>query len=183
MDIYVVESSGGRPRRLTSEPSSEMLPTWSRDGQWVYFRSDRTGRGEVWRAPSSGGKWEQVTSAGAECAFESTDGKTLFYVRSTGELFAMPIGGGPELRLIDFVGSGNGTRIAVVPVGIFYWSRAGTDGVWPLLFFDLRSRRSIELTRVAGIGPGLTASPDRQSVLFVRSVDSGNDLMLIENFR
>ena len=59
----------------------------------------------------------------------------------------MPIGGGPELRLIDFVGSGNGTRIAVVPGGIFYWSRAGTDGVWPLLFFDLSSRRSIELTR------------------------------------
>jgi Tol biopolymer transport system component len=180
-DIYVIESSGGQARRITSEPSNEVIPTWSRDGQWVYYRSDRTGRREVWRAPSSGGKWEQVTSTGAQLAFESTDGKTLFCVRATGELFAMPVGGGPELRLIDFVASG--ARIAVVPAGIYYWGRTGTDGLTPLLFFDLSSRRSAELTRVAGAGMGLTASPDRKSVLFVRSVDSGNDLMLIENFR
>ena len=95
----------------------------------------------------------------------------------------MPVGGGPELRLIDIVASNAGTGIAVVPAGIYYWSRTGTDGLTPLLFFDLSSRRSAELTRVAGRGPGLTASPDRKSVLFVRSVDSGHDLMLIENFR
>ena len=183
MDIYVIESSGGQARRITSEPSNEVHPSWSHDGRWIYFRSDRTGRREAWRAPSSGGKWEQVTSTGAEYAFESTDGKTLFYVRTTGELFAMPVGGGQERRLIDFVASGPGTGIAVVPAGIYYWSRTGTDGLTPLLFFDLSSRRSTELARVAGRGPGLTASPDRKSVLFVRSVDSGGDLMLIENFR
>ena len=182
-DIYVVESSGGRPRPITSEPSNEIHPSWSHDGRWIYFRSDRTGRGEIWRAPSSGGEGEQVTSTGAEYAFESTDGKTLFYVRTTGELFAMPIGGGPERRLIDFVASGPSTGIAVVPAGIYYWSRTGTDGLTPLLFFDLSNRRSAELTRVTGRGPGLSASPDRKSVLFVRSVDSGGDLMLIENFR
>jgi Tol biopolymer transport system component len=182
-DIFVVESSGGQPRRITSDPSSEVHPTWSRNGQWVYFRSDRTGRGEVWRAPSSGGKWDQVTSAGAEFAVESADGTTLFYVRTTGELFAMPLGGGREMRLIDFVASGAGTSISVVPAGIYYRGRTGTDGLSPLRYFELSSRRSAELTRVSGVGPGLTASPDRKSVLFVRSVDSGHDLMLIENFR
>jgi hypothetical protein len=133
--------------------------------------------------PSSGGEGEQVTSTGAESAFESTDGKTLFYVSTTGELFAMPVGGGPERRLIDFVASGPSTGIAIVPAGIYYWSRTGPDGLTPLLFFDLSSRRSTELTRVTGRGPGLTASPDQKSVLFVRSVDSGSDLMLIEHFR
>ena len=183
MDIYVIESSGGRPRRITSGPSNDIHPTWSRDGQWIYCRSDRTGRGEIWRVPSSEGEGEQVTSTGAESAFESTDGKTLFYVRTTGELFAMPVGGGPERKLIDFVASGESTGIAIVPAGIYYWSRTGPDGLTPLLFFDLSSRRSTELTRVTGRGPGLTASPDQKSVLFVRSVDSGSDLMLIEHFR
>ncbi len=72
--------------------------------------------------------------------------------------------------------------LAAVPGGIYYWGRAGKDGLYPLLFFDLSSRKSAEITRVANPGPGLSASPDRKSVLYVQSRGSGTDLMLIENF-
>ena len=38
-DIYVIEAAGGQPRRLTTHPAFEHFASWSRDGQWIYFRS------------------------------------------------------------------------------------------------------------------------------------------------
>src|SRR5262249_24871118 len=46
-DIYVIDAEGGNPRRLTDETSEDTTPSWSRDGQWVYFGSNRSGRWEV----------------------------------------------------------------------------------------------------------------------------------------
>ena len=61
-DIYVIDADGSGSRRLTTEPSQEQNPTWSRDGQWIYFNSDRTGGGRVWRVPAFGRRrrpWEK----------------------------------------------------------------------------------------------------------------------------
>ena len=49
-DIYVISTSGGKPLRLTADPADDMMPSWSRDGQWVYFGSRRGERMEIrWR--------------------------------------------------------------------------------------------------------------------------------------
>jgi Tol biopolymer transport system component len=63
-DIYLVRSDGGNPRLLTSETSVDILPSWSRDGGWIYFGSDRSGTWQVWKAPSEGGQAVQVTQHG-----------------------------------------------------------------------------------------------------------------------
>jgi Tol biopolymer transport system component len=36
-DIYVVPAQGGPVRRITPEASHEDMPSWSRDGKWIYF--------------------------------------------------------------------------------------------------------------------------------------------------
>ena len=82
VDIYTIESVGGQARRLTSAASNEPQPSWSRDGRWIYFSSDRTGRFEIWRCPFPAGtvdQWQQMTTEGGDVAFESSDGRTLFY--------------------------------------------------------------------------------------------------------
>ena len=43
MDIYAISASGGPPRRVTTSPSIDATPSWSRDGRWIYFGS-RPGR-------------------------------------------------------------------------------------------------------------------------------------------
>ena len=82
MDIYVVRASGGKPVRLTTDPAEDNIPSWSRDGNWVYFTSLRSGRREVWKAPAGGGEAVQVTKNGGFAAMESADGRSVFYTNS-----------------------------------------------------------------------------------------------------
>jgi Tol biopolymer transport system component len=60
-DVYVVDATGGRTDRLTQDASDESRPSWSRDGKWIYFESNRTRRTEIWRMPATGGGGTQVT--------------------------------------------------------------------------------------------------------------------------
>ena len=118
-NIYSVDAVGGEPRALTNHPSSNGLASWSHDGRWVYFFSDRTGSHEIWRIPSAGGAAQQVTSKGGWNAFESVDGKTLYFTKAgQGPIFAKAIAGGEERELDVYVGP---TRdFVVVEDGIYY---------------------------------------------------------------
>ena len=184
-DIFTIDSTGGQPRRLTSAPSAQAQPSWSRDGRWIYFQSNRSGRFEIWRCPFPDGtmeQWQQMTTNGGNIAFESSDGRTLYYTNLYGELHAKPLGGGSEQPLIDKVTLGFG----VTEKGIFYGGAAVKDGKIPLLFYEFSSRSSRELARIAAQGAwngSFTVSPDGQTMLHTASLSSGQDLMLIENFR
>ena len=79
----MVQSSGAQSRLLTGGPFNSQVPSWSRDGEWIYFSSDRSGRFEIWRIPSQGGSAEQVTRDGGYVARESADGKTLYYTKTS----------------------------------------------------------------------------------------------------
>jgi Tol biopolymer transport system component len=69
-DIYVINSAGGKPVRLTMNLADDTKPSWSRDGKWVYFSSNRTGTFQIWKIPASGGKGIQLTKNGGMVAFE-----------------------------------------------------------------------------------------------------------------
>jgi Tol biopolymer transport system component len=180
-DIWIVEANGGRPRRITSEPSNESAPAWSRDGNWIYFRSDRTGSRDIWRVPFAGGRADQITQNGGHIALESPDGKDLYYVKSdSSPLFVVPLKGGTERQVLDGVVN---RGFVVLEDGIYYVGRPEAH-LYSLQFFQFSTGQSRLLTRIEGpLFLGLTVSPDRKTWLFSRSVASGSDLMLIENFR
>src|SRR5262249_55928207 len=69
-NIYVFDVEGAAPRRITTEPSDEGLASYSRDGKWIYFGSNRTGDSEIWKAPAAGGQAVQVTRHGGFSPFE-----------------------------------------------------------------------------------------------------------------
>ncbi|MCP5114806.1 MAG: hypothetical protein GY953_28590, partial [bacterium] len=78
-DIYVTNLQGGSPVQVATDPADDVCPSWSHDGRWIYFASRRTGKYEVWKAEASGGEAVQITRDGGHVAFESTDGRTLYY--------------------------------------------------------------------------------------------------------
>jgi len=81
-DVYVIDLKGSAPRRMTSDPSEEIVPTWSRDGKWIYFASNRTFAYEMWKMPAVGGPAVQVTHKGGFHGLESPDGRFLYYAKS-----------------------------------------------------------------------------------------------------
>ena len=97
-DIYVMPSAGGAPRQIVRAPSDEGRPSFSMDGNWIYFRSNRSGRDEIWKIPHEGGEPIQVTRKGGFEALESLDGKTLYFTqtRASDGLWSMPPSGGQE---------------------------------------------------------------------------------------
>jgi Tol biopolymer transport system component len=101
--VYIVDEAGGPIQTVPIKAGSfDQIPSWSHDGRWIYFGSNRSGRVEVWRAPANGGNAEQVTTTGGNAPLESLDRRTIYYFRTIDGLstvFAMPVGGGREQPL------------------------------------------------------------------------------------
>jgi len=186
VDIFVVDAQGGSPHRLTSEPSIDVVPSWSRDGHSIYFSSNRSGSGQVWKMPSEGGPAVQVTQHGGIGAFESPDGKFLYYAKglTVPGLWRIPTEGGEEIEIISSLEAGYWGYWAVVEKGIYYLDMKKTPGI---NFFDtasLRVSRVFDLeNRPARRAPGLAVSPDKKTILYTQLDALNNDVILVENFR
>jgi tricorn protease len=63
-DVYTVPAKEGSIRNLTRTPGiRQQKVSWSPDGRWIAYVSDRTGEDEIYIAPQDGlGKEQQVTS-------------------------------------------------------------------------------------------------------------------------
>jgi eukaryotic-like serine/threonine-protein kinase len=185
-DIYVTVE-GGPSRRVTSEPSDDVIPSWSGDGQWIYFSSNRTGRWEVWKTRANGGTPVQVTRHGGFAAFESPDGRSVYYAKgqNVGGLWSVPADGGDETRVMDFPEAGYWGYWALSEKGVYFVNTSATPHA--ISFLDLATRRVTEIAAlarpvVALYSPGLAVSPDGRRILYVQEEHLDSDLMLVEKF-
>ena len=90
--IWTVPYGGGAARQLTSGTTRDRTATWSPDGRWLAFLSDRVDddRGQVFVLPTAGGEARQVTRklCGIESMAWSPDSSQLVFVarvRAEGE--------------------------------------------------------------------------------------------------
>ena len=182
-DVYVVGLDGASPRRLTFEPSTDARPSWSKDGRFVYFGSDRSGEWQVWKAPAEGGPAAQVTKQGGREAFESPDGRHVYYAKeNVPGMWRVPAEGGEELKILDQVRQGSW---AVWERGIYFVNPDARP--FPSIeFYDFATERT---TRIATIekelfwsGPNLASTADGRWILYVHTDQTESDIMLIENF-
>jgi Tol biopolymer transport system component len=60
-DLWLVPSTGGPSRKLTTAHGSDSDPVWSADGSYIYFSSLREGTTALWRVPSRGGVATRLT--------------------------------------------------------------------------------------------------------------------------
>ncbi|HXO19128.1 MAG TPA: PDZ domain-containing protein [Thermoanaerobaculia bacterium] len=83
-DVFTVPAEKGEIRNLTQTPGiREMNPTWSPDGRWVAYLSDRSGEYEIYVRPGDGsGEERRVTTGGDIWRFPpawSPDSKKLAF--------------------------------------------------------------------------------------------------------
>jgi Tol biopolymer transport system component len=183
-DIYVVSVEGGKPKRLTTEPSSDVRPSWSRDGKWVYFGSNRSGEWQIWKVPATGGQALQVTKHGGREALESPDGKFVYYSKDFGitGLWRVHVDGGADEALI-FDGPLLGYW-SVLDDGVYFLAREPMPTV---KFHSFITRQTKEVASVGKnidwAGPGFSVSSDGKQIIYAQIDRVEHDLMLVENFR
>jgi eukaryotic-like serine/threonine-protein kinase len=197
-DIYIIPARGGAPLLVTHHLADDLVPSWSHDGQSIYFGSTRTGRYEIWKLSPRGGEPVQLTQHGGTYAKESVDGRYL-YVARTGpfppSLWRVPVSGGDEVQVVREMASyGN---FAVARDGIYFESSPPgsslghtpmfTPFTRPESTIDFLSFATGKITRVMTVdrhaGHGLDVSPDGRTLLFAQMDSFTEDLMLVENFR
>jgi TolB protein len=83
-DIYVLDINSRKSTRLTTHRAIDTEGTWSPDGRYIYFTSDRSGGPQIYRVPANGGTPERVTFEGSYNARPrlSPDGKRLAMVHN-----------------------------------------------------------------------------------------------------
>ncbi len=190
--IYVLDAeAAGSPARIIGAadgPSGDTRPSWSHDGQWIYFSSSRSGPGPatLWRVRASGGPSEPV-APGLKGAtpIEALDGSRLYFFRQTlgvSELIMRTWHDQREQVLAPVVY----WNYAAANGGLFYVKRPSqirppfSYEVW---FFDERTGRHSLRTTVTGhlMSPGLGISPDGQTVTMGLARRIGFDLFRIDN--
>jgi Tol biopolymer transport system component/DNA-binding winged helix-turn-helix (wHTH) protein len=182
-DIYAIRATGGKPVRLTNDRADDYAPSWSRDGKWVYFISLRTGRYEVWKVPAGGGDAVQVTTNRGGIAFESPDGKFVYYLKGepSGSLWKMPTSGGEESQVLTSV---NWRAFFPVNDGVYFIPEPGADRKYSIQFLSIATGKVKTVAPISRPAQeGLSVSPDGRFLLFSQNDEVGSDLMLVENFR
>jgi len=144
--------------------------------------------------PANGGAPVQVTRNGGFLAWESSDGKWLYYTKvDRAGIWQMPLAGGPETLLVEFGPQDAvwnsfappGAAWAATDQGIYFIdSRRAPDCT--IDFFDFASRQTSRLVSLKGQNPagGFSIAPDSQTFLYgAWNPGRGSDIMLVENFR
>ena len=96
LDTWMLPMSGDRKAfPYLKGPYNESQGQFSRDGRWLAYVSDETGRPEVYvqSFPTLTGKWQVSTEGGSQPRWQR-DGKELFYVAADRKLMsvAIPVG-------------------------------------------------------------------------------------------
>lgn len=199
IDIYLVELAERRPRPVSR--SSGFWPGWSRDGQWIYFASDRTGATQIWKMRPDGSGERQLTRSGGGRPKDSFDGQTIYYEKPGDletEIWKISQAGGKESPAMTLR---NGEPVKVMssywspaPDGVYFLKRikqtpmpqVNVTGNYQIQFYRFDTATAEPVVDIGEYAPhpgGLVLSPDRRSIIYGQIDRAETDIMLVNNFR
>ena len=133
--------------------------------------------------PAEGGEAIRLTSTGGICAFESPDGKMLYYahIRPDKGIWRIPVNGGVSVQVTGPIAKDQ--AFAVSEDGIYYATAPEPSRRQFIQFlnFSTGQVRPVVVTDHE-IGITLSLSPDQRFLIFAQRDEAGSDLMVIENF-
>jgi Tol biopolymer transport system component len=168
---------------LVRAASDSVNPSWSRDGNWIYFASNRTGQWQIWKISSGGGAPLQVTKNGGFWAFEAGDGKSIYYAKSPSDsdIWRMRFEDGQEAPVSPRIHLPQWRDWALVDKGIFFRGEASSRPV--LKFLDLNTARTWNVLTLEKPSEWFSATPDGRFVLYQQGDSYESHIMLLEGFR
>jgi len=181
--IYTVDLADGSVRNVsTFSDSDSVVPSWSRDGRWLYFASDHGAKDfHIWKVPVAGGPPVQVTQDRGFAALESWDGRYAFYTRlSEPGVWRVATDGGAERLFWSGPGPDNWGNWALSRDGIYIIeSKSGAKSV--IRRVDLATKRDSYVTTLERPSfYGLTISPGRLIVYSQRDREEHDVVTLFQ---
>jgi eukaryotic-like serine/threonine-protein kinase len=183
-NIYVVNSEGGTPRRLTQSAGANVVPCWSKDGKAIFFGSNRTGMFQIWKMEGDGNHPVMITKDGGFAPLLDVSGEFIYYAKSpalSSDVWKVPVSGGEERKIIDGIYR---FSFALSPQGLYFVSAPQFGKAAFIRFLDFSTEKMTDVLPIsdpADLGLGL--SPDYRRLFFAKVDHSDSDIMLIENIR
>ncbi|HUB83972.1 MAG TPA: protein kinase [Bryobacteraceae bacterium] len=184
--IFTVEAAGGTPRHFTQDPWQNMMPSWSRDGRFIYFVSTRgSGQLHVWKQAVDGGPPIQITRTAGGEAVESADGRAVYVSDSARGIWQVSPDGQDEHPVPGLENVHDSRYFDVTARGGYFLRDATSPG--EIVFYNFATHRSTPLVNLEDrflLGmPSLSVTRDDGWMLYAEVDDSGSDILLLENFR
>jgi len=183
-DLYVADTAQRMPQQLRVNVADASMGAWSQDGRWIYFVSTGSGSQQIWKVSSEGGTAIQLTKSGGWNAFESADGRLLYYARQfvDAEIWRIPTGGGEEAPLAGMPHVEYATWWVPREGGISFIAQGPVPRV---RFYDFATRAVKEIADLPGapapyVG-GISVSKDGRYVIYSQIDDTASDLMLVDD--
>jgi TolB protein len=85
-DVFVADADGSNPRPFLPHPAQDYNASYTADGRWIVFTSERAGSADIWRARANGTGLERLTDDTAfdDQAAASPDGRSIAFISSRG---------------------------------------------------------------------------------------------------
>ncbi len=147
LDIHVVDIATRAAKRLTTHRAIDTEGTWSPNGDFIYFTSDRSGGPQIYRIAATGGTPQRVTFEGSYNARPrlSADGKRLAVVhndRGNYRIAVMDIDG-ENLSVLSTGRQDESPSFAPNSDILIYATREGRNGVLETVSADGQIRQKM----------------------------------------
>ncbi len=160
--IVVCRVSDAAIAAVTDSTSLNQSPVWSPDGQWLYYVSNRRGRGDIYatriaRGHASGDPVRLTTGLNAQSISLSADGSRFAYTvySAKANVWSLPLPANPPVSIAGATPLTTGSQVIV---GI----HVSSDGQWLVYDSDLAGNSDIyrlSLTKAGSDPEQLTADP------------------------
>lgn len=190
-EIWTIRTDGSRPLRLTVTDLEERDPSWSRDGQSIYYVAVVDGKETIRRLPADGGTSVLVVSSGGREPVESADGRSLRFVRD-GSLFAFSLDEAddqPTLasRLVRPLSPWRIGRTAQLGPATVTFLADNTESAAVLGQLDLLTGKTEQIGQIELGNPSaltrFSLSPNNRSLSIVLDQGSLGELTTVEGWR
>jgi Tol biopolymer transport system component len=184
-EIHVADVAERKPRKLITNISGVIRPHWSRDGKWIYFRSDQPGGRGIYRCPASGGNAVLLSKdVDADRSQESFDGMTIYFAshKDNSTLKKTALSGQPGTESeVDGMPRVRGSSLwALSPDGIYF---VPAEAPRALRYYDFASKQIRPIFELDNdFYSSLSVSPDGRWILYTQE-DVNGDIMLVDHFR
>lgn len=165
-DLWIANTDGSQPKRLTVDEGVESTPYFSPDGKWIAFSAQYDGNTDVFLVPAEGGVPKRLTwhPAADQVRGFTPDGKLVLFAsqRSTftnryAQLYTVPVTGGAETRLeipnaYHASYSPDGKWMAYTPIPDLFkqWKHYRGGGITNIMLFSFADKSAVKIPQPEG---------------------------------